>query len=104
MNLTDDHDLCQLGLVCRKLNEAVLHFRTGVWRKRFALCFDLPRGMKAIDLKTAYQLRRERLRKNPSFRLGQKPSEKQVMKVIRDLVVGKSLQGLAAILIALYYL
>lgn len=62
--------------------------RAGLWRQRFASCYDLPPGKLGVELKHTYQFRRRTLRRDVHFLHGQEHGELWALEVIRDLIVG----------------
>lgn len=65
------------------------HFRSGVWRKRFAAVYDVPLGKTGYELKTKYQARQRSLGKDIQFKSGHKFEEQEQLKTIRELILGK---------------
>lgn len=76
-------------LTCRHTNQAVRHFRSGVWRTRFAENYDVPPGKTGSQIRTMYQARQRNLRKDVLFKSGNKVGEQEQLKTIRELILGK---------------
>ena len=87
--LHNDQHLCAFTLICQQTNQAVRHFRSGVWRKRFSFCYDLPPGKTGSQIKSKYQARQRSLRKDIQFKSGHKAEEQEQLKAIRQVILGK---------------
>lgn len=84
-----DSDLCNFTLICQQTNQAVEHIRSGVWRKRFASCYDVPPGKSGVQIKRKYQARRRIRTGNTHFLSGYEVAEQQHLKAVRELILGE---------------
>lgn len=88
--MSNDKDLCRFTLICHQTYAAVHTLRAGLWRQRFASCYDLPLGKLGNELKHTYQFRRKTLGREVHFLAGQEHAELWALEVIRDLLIGTS--------------
>lgn len=87
--LEKDEDIINFSLVCRRFRDIIHEPRIGIWRDQWRQHFDVPPGISGLRSKLIYQNRRQILNRLPPFTFGRKPSEKRVLRVIRDLIIGK---------------
>lgn len=90
--LDTDRDIASYRLVCRGTNDAIDGDFLSFWRKVFRWKYAVMEGSTNEDLKQAYQQRSLYLRLGQcyDFFRGHKSREKNVMQILRDLIVRTS--------------
>ncbi|KAF2832993.1 hypothetical protein CC86DRAFT_338057 [Ophiobolus disseminans] len=92
--IENDKDLATYRLICRGTNDAVDADNLSFWRTKFREKFALKEGVANQELKQLYQNRTKQLARGTgySFHRGHRLREKDVVKVLRELIV-ESFQG-----------
>lgn len=98
--LDSDTDLCNFRLLCHATDDAVNADGLSFWRLRFLSQFEKPAwkasGKKLIDnqvYKDQYQLRKRVLKNGARFKAGESGKEKVCLQVLKDLMLGRSANG-----------
>ncbi len=92
IKIEDDADLMSFILTCKDFASATLLEKSTVWRTRFLARYDHPILEGPYEFRVAYQLRQLVLRKFPSFLDGGGARARVALEVLRDMVLGMSLE------------
>lgn len=90
--LETDRDVCDYIAVCRQTYGAVGNEQSYIWRKRFKEQYDMLPNRSPGELAQKYQIRRRVLRMGAVFSFGHEFQERICMDIIRDLIIGRSVQ------------
>ena len=90
--LPSDEDLANFMDSCDEVRSALLTSRSGIWRSRYADCFDVPKGMSPSSIFANYISRKGVLRKADfTFHMGFDSKETRMVLLMIDLINGKNL-------------
>lgn len=86
-----DKDIAAYRIICKATNDAVDADNCSFWRAKFRERYDFKDGQSNTMLAAQYQNRAKQLRRGRcyGFFRGHRIREQDVMKVLRDLIVGK---------------
>lgn len=89
--LNTDKDIVSFRLICRRTNDAIDADHGSFWRHRFREKYAFKEGTSNKELRRAYQRRSKMLRRGTGYDFfrGYKKRERDVVEVLRDLIVGK---------------
>jgi hypothetical protein len=90
--LETDKDIANYSFICVKTHDAVNADRGSFWRAKFREKFALQADRRTNDeLMDLYKNRRKQLRRGTGYDFfrGHRTREKDVAKVLRELIVGK---------------
>ncbi len=90
--LDEDADIAAFRLICRATKDAIDADGRSFWRAKFREKYDMKEGLSNTELSKLYKNRARQLRWGTeySFFRGHKKREKQAVRILRDLIVGKT--------------
>jgi hypothetical protein len=89
--LDNDADIANFNAICKATSFAIDGDNLSFWRARFREKFALMAGTKNKDLKSKYKRRAKYLRRGTGMQFirGHTGTEKRVVAVLVDLIIGK---------------